>query len=104
MSAAKFFPAIDIIRPTGGSMRVSYSADANEPAIKLEAFRKAGERGTAIGKVVISTAMLWPVLQAMVEAGNRALNGDEPDPKGGVTAISLDVANALNPGKGQRNG
>ena len=96
MNAAKFSPAVDIIRPTGGALRVSYTGSGSEPAIKIEAFRKAGENGTRIGKVVISTAMLWPVLNAMIDAGTRAIDeagGVVPTGDGG--RVSLDIVAAM---------
>ncbi|MBU7587907.1 MAG: hypothetical protein KAF42_01700, partial [Sphingopyxis terrae] len=95
MSGAKFAPAVDVIRPKGGAARISYTGGGcgQEPAIKIEVFRKAGESGTRIGKVVISTCMLWPVLNAMIDAGTRAI--DEAQgivPTGDGRATSLDVA------------
>lgn len=105
MSAAKFSPAVDVIRPTGGALRVSYTGGGREPAIKIEAFRKAGENGTRIGKVVISTAMLWPVLNAMIDAGTRAIDeaqGIVPTGDGG--AVSLDIMRAMAAKGGQADG
>ncbi len=71
---ARFTPAVDVIRPTGGMLRVSYGMAGGEPAISLEAFRKAGEPDTTIGKVLIATAVLFPALEAMIDAGNRAID------------------------------
>jgi len=106
MSGAKFSPPVDVIRPKGGAARISYTGGGNghEPAIKIEVFRKAGESGTLVGKVVISTCMIWPVLNAMIDAGTRAI--DEANgivPTGDGRAVSLDVAAAMN-GKGRPHG
>jgi len=105
MTAAKFSPAVNIIRPTGGALRVSFTGGGREPAIKIEAFRKAGDSSTRTGKVVISTAMLWPALNAMAEAGVRAIDeaqGVVPTGDGG--RVSLDVRAAMARNGGQADG
>lgn len=102
MTASHFSPAVDVIKPNGGMLRVSYGQAAGSPAIMLETFAKAGETDSPKERMAISTAMLWPILQAMADAGVRAIDaaGGKIKPTGWAV-VNADIAEAMQ-GRGKR--
>ncbi len=101
MSGTNFTPAVDVIKPGGGMLRVSSGIAGGAPAIMMETFAKVGETTNPKERMTISTAMLEHVLQAMIAAGTRAIDHKGRSKATGWAVISTDIIEAIR-GNGRR--
>lgn len=100
MTASRFSPVVDIIKASGGMLRVSSGIGAGTPAIMLEVFANADDTATSKGKVTISADMIPNVVMALADASCRAVAIGAGKAKAARWAVvNADIVEALNGGR-----
>ncbi len=103
MSASHFSPVVDILKPSGGRLRISAGMAAGKPAIMLEVFAKVGKSDKSKAKISLSVEMLDGVLMAMAAAACEAraqADGHTRKPTGWAV-VNTDIVEAMQ-GRGKR--